>query len=245
MLIYSLCLANFTKYTSDTIVGDLIVTGNVTGTAGRFTDLHATCTAAFCGLYAHGNVNVAGATTSSLLDVKGTTSLEGTVVLQNNLIIGTRNIGLGGQEGATVSMLRIILPAGVNNYIGTADITYMGINNTKWAELPDEVHLECFIAKYFISRLNYSDTPIVIRISENYFNENGQMATPTMLSQYARADATALTPDANTIELTYTAPSYIFGFYQPTYDTNVTISYEIRSGGVGSYPTNLAGLVAR
>ena len=157
-------------------------------------------------------------------------------------MFGTRSISGTGQD-QTKDLLEISLPTGINSYIGTVDVIYIG-NIVNAGEVLQDV--EIFKTRYLISRMSFTNTATIKRLSDEYMNNGGGIATPSNNAVYATSldceTGSTWTPDANTIRLRYRTPSSDPSGFK---DKNVTILYEIRSGGVGNYPVNLQGLWAR
>ena len=188
-------------------------------------------------------------TINGLLDVTGTTSLEGIVTLQNDLIYGT-TVRLESHSNTTYDLLEIYIPPTIDSYIGTVSITYIGqIFNGITQE-----NLELFKSEYLIVRFSngIDDYPIIMKTEDKYLNKTGGLNTPAAPSQYTisinpnndpaytEGSANPWTPNTNTIKLRCLAPS------RANYlDRNVTIRYEINSGGVTGGPANLSGVWVR
>ena len=213
---------------------------NYASTAGRATTATTATTAA--GLTGSPSITVTDIDAGGVLDVTGSTSLDGIVVLQDDVMFGTRSISGTGQD-QTKDLLEISLPTGINSYIGTVDVIYIG-NIVNAGEVLQDV--EIFKTRYLISRMSFTNTATIKRLSDEYMNNGGGIATPSNNAVYATSldceTGSTWTPDANTIRLRYRTPSSDPSGFK---DKNVTILYEIRSGGVGNYPVNLQGLWAR
>ena len=241
------------------------ITGNVTGnadtatTAGTAGGLTGTPSISIENLTSSGSLTVQDAeaatifnvaadsgdtSISGLLDVTGTTSLDGKVVLQDDLMFGTRSIQTSTTAGTINDMLEIVLPTDQDFFIGIVDVTFIGdiyFLNTR--EVGDNNDTEIITASYAISRFDSTLTATITLIDTNYYNKNGAMATPSSNTKYATMlqceTGSTWTPNADTIRLRYKSPDLA-----NWYSGYVTVLYEIRSGGV-PYPAGLQGLWAR
>lgn len=185
-----------------------------------------------------GNTTIAGR-----LDVRGTTSFQDVLAVQNNVIFGTRVLA-DAVTSTTSDLLQITLPD-INNYIGIVDVTYVG----DMADNNDVVSdLEIFSTRYLVSRMDKTLTATVARIAESYYNAVGGMGEPAATSSvYAKSLACEYThaaswvPNARAVTLRYLPPT------QKNRKTlNATVLYEIRSGGPTGGPlVGLSGLWAR
>jgi hypothetical protein len=221
-----------------TIAGDTLLSSGA--------DLTVTGTATFYGgITAQGGItlNSANFSLGDSFSVTTTSSLNGVVALQNNVVFGTK-ILTDASVSTTRDLLQITLP-NIDNYIGLVDVTYIGDMANTDGIVSD---LEIFSVKYLVSRMDKTQTATIARIAESYYNAAGGMSEPAdTASLYAKSlgcdynHAKSWVPNARTITLKYLPPTQ-----RLRKDISATVLYEIRSGGPAGNPSvGLSGLWAR